>query len=152
MNYELSILQPATRGRFKSFGFFKGADTASVNLHYIWTFFSALTSAAFRWNCTWRRSLSVMATLPTTPYTRTWWKIFLPKKTRTKMVSYLPGSLPTNTMNSERASRSAAPIHVAFISTVFTSFRWQLCLCDNGTCEVVCAACDSSNPWCCLWQ
>lgn len=57
-----------------------------------------------------------MATLPTTPYTRTWWKIFLPKKMRTKMVSYPPESLLTNTMNFNAtccpATHSLLPVSV----------------------------------------
>lgn len=61
-----------------------------------------------RWKNTWGRSLNVTATLPTTPCTRTWWKIFLPKKIRTKMASYPPESLLTSTMNFKATSCAAS--------------------------------------------
>lgn len=56
-------------------------------------------SHSTRWKSTWGKSLSVMATLPTTLYMRTWWRISLPKRMRTKTASYPPESLLTSTMN-----------------------------------------------------
>lgn len=40
-----------------------------------------------------------MVTLPTTLYTRTWWRISSPKRMRTKTASYPQESLRTNMMN-----------------------------------------------------
>ena len=57
-----------------------------------------------------------MATLPTTLYTRTWWRTSLPKRTRTKTASYRPVSLLTNTMNFEFSS---SPMNHSLAHSIF---------------------------------
>lgn len=104
-------------------------------------------SHSTRWKNTWGKSLSVMATLPTTLYTRTWRRISLPKKMRTKMVSYPPESLLTNMMNF-KVSFCAMTHSLTHSSSLFISSWWKyfgalefiaktlsgylevLCLCD----------------------
>lgn len=72
-----------------------------------------------RWRNTWGRSLSVMATLPTTLCMRTWWRIFLPKRMRTKTASYPPESSLTSTMNFKVSLCAAA--HSGSLSVLFLS-------------------------------
>lgn len=71
----------------------------SVFAIQIKVFKPSFSSLSARWKNTSGKSLSAMVTPLTTRYTRTWWRIFLPKRMRTKTASYPPESLLTNTMN-----------------------------------------------------
>lgn len=73
-----------------------------INILSLQSYFSSFCltlTPSTRWRNTWGKSLSVTATLPTTLYMRTWWRISLSKKMRTKMASFPPESSLTNMMN-----------------------------------------------------
>lgn len=59
--------------------------------------------SSFRWKRTWGKSSSATATLPTTRYTRTWPRTYLPRRTRTRTASFPPESSRTNTTSCDVA-------------------------------------------------
>lgn len=88
-----------------------------VILYRMCNYISNTLAPSTRWRNTWGRSLSVMATLPTTLCMRTWWRIFLPKRMRTKTASYPPESSLTSTMNFKVSLCAAA--HSGSLSVLF---------------------------------
>lgn len=87
-----------------------------------------------------------MVTLPTTLYTRTWWRISSPKRMRTKTASYPQESLRTNTMNFNSAHAVRQSCFISqwkyFANTlsgylkVFQFYRNMFVSCV--TCELLC--------------
>lgn len=93
-----------------------------VILYRMCNYISNTLAPSTRWRNTWGRSLSVMATLPTTLCMRTWWRIFLPKRMRTKTASYPPESSLTSTMNFKVSLCAAA--HSGSLSVLFFISSW----------------------------
>lgn len=114
--------------------------------------------ALARWKSTWRRSLSAMVTLPTTLYTRTWWRISSPKRMRTKTASYPQESLRTNTMNFDSA-HAVRQSFFYFMVEILWSFvvqrKHSLRLPESisGLQKHVCVVCDVWTPpvWRFVW-